>query len=350
MKGLFSKHHNKELHRTNMVRKSANEKSNSIPVIDLAPLSTNAPNNQHAIAQQLRSAFLDRGFLILINHGVSQHLIQQTFDEAQRFHNQSMEFKKAVLMNSHNNGYMSMGRYNVNTSRASDPNAKLDMNEAFFVKRERPADDPLVKSKRKFAGPNEWPANFPGFKEKLLEYTDTIDKLAKQLLAPLAISLNMPASTFDNAFWESQFSFRLSHYPAVKNRVEDQYGIAPHTDSNFLTFLAQSEAPGLQIQTDIGDWIDVPYVPNSIVVNSGDMLHRWTNGCYKSTPHRALPPLKKPRYAIPFFFGPHLDCQIECLPSCRSSDNPAKFPPISYGEYMDWWYESNYNPTVQKDL
>ena len=64
------------------------------------------------------------------------NMIQQTFDEAQRFHNQSMEFKKAVLMNSHNNGYMSMGRYNVNTSRASDPNAKLDMNEAFFVKRE----------------------------------------------------------------------------------------------------------------------------------------------------------------------------------------------------------------------
>ena len=40
---------------------------------------------------------------------------------------------------------------------------------------------------------------------------DAIDKLAKQLLAPLAISLDMPASTFENAFWESQFSFRLSH-------------------------------------------------------------------------------------------------------------------------------------------
>ena len=160
----------------------------------------------------------------------------------------------------------------------------------------------------------------------------------------------MPASTFENAFWESQFSFRLSHYPAVKDAIRNQYGIAPHTDSNFLTFLAQSEAPGLQIQTDTDEWLDVPYVAGSIVVNSGDMLHRWTNGRYKSTPHRALPPAENSRYAIPFFFGPHLHSQIECLSSCKSQNNPAKFPPISYGEYMNWWYDSNYNSTLQQDL
>lgn len=333
-----------------MSKKTTVTTENDIPIIDLAPLFGNDPRREYTIAQNLEPAFLGKGFLILINHGISKDLIKQTFQETQRFHNQSTEFKNSVLMNSHNNGYMGMGRYNVRTSRASDPNAKLDMNEAFFVKRERSADDPLVKSRTRFAGPNEWPKNFPGFKEKILEYTDAIDKLAKQLLAPLAISLDMPASTFENAFWESQFSFRLSHYPAVKDAIKNQYGIAPHTDSNFLTFLAQSEAPGLQIQTDTDEWLDVPYVADSIVVNSGDMLHRWTNGRYKSTPHRALPPAENSRYAIPFFFGPHLHSQIECLSSCKSQNNPAKFPPISYGEYMNWWYDSNYNPTLQQDL
>ncbi len=66
----------------------------------------------------------------------------------------------------------------------------------------------------------------------------------------------------------------------------------------------------------------MPYVPNSFVVNSGDMMHRWTNGRYKSTPHRALPPVGRDRYAIPYFFGPHFDTMIDCLPTCQGPDNP----------------------------
>jgi len=91
-------------------------------------------------------------------------------------------------------------------------------------------------------------------------------------------------------------------------------------------------------------------VPNSFVVNSGDMLHRWTNGRYVSTPHRALPPTEGPRYAIPYFFGPHLDTEIRCLASCYDDANPAREPPITYGDYMSWWYDSNYNPDDQQDL
>ena len=64
-------------------------------------------------------------------------------------------------MNGHNNGYMSMIRYAVWTSEVN-ANAKPDLNEAFFVKRERTADDPLVIAGRRFAGPNRWPDDLPG--------------------------------------------------------------------------------------------------------------------------------------------------------------------------------------------
>ncbi len=62
------------------------------------------------------------------------------------------------------------------------------------------------------------------------------------------------------AFAESQFSFRLTHYPPVAAEA-NQFGIAPHTDANFLTLLAQSEVPGLQVRMPDGSWVDVPYVP-----------------------------------------------------------------------------------------
>src|SRR5947199_9987258 len=76
-----------------------------------------------------------------------------------------------------------------------------------------------------------------------------------------------------------------------------------------------------------GDWVGVPYVPGSFAVKSGDMMQRWTNHRFKSTPHRALPPVGRPRYAIPYFMGPHLDTEIACLPTCHGPSNPPRHPP-----------------------
>ena len=247
----------------------------------------------------------------------------------------------ALRMNEHNNGYMAMGRYAVWTSDVND-NDKPDLNEAFFTKRERPSDDPLVRAGRRFAGPNRWPDDLPGFRESVLAYTDAMDALTRRLLPACALALDLPPDAFDAAFAESQFSFRLSHYPPVAAEA-NQFGIAPHTDANFLTFLAQSEVPGLQVRMPSGEWIDVPYVPDSYAVNSGDMMTRWTNGRFKSTPHRAVPPVGRHRYAIPFFLGPHIDTVIACLPTCQSAGNPPRFEPITYDAYLHWWYDANYN-------
>ena len=131
--------------------------------------------------------------------------------------------------------------------------------------------------------------------------------------AAVAVALDLPPDWFDKAFEDSQFSFRLSHYPPVAAEP-NQFGIAPHTDSNFMTFLAQTEVPGLQVRMPGGDWLDVPYIPGSFAVNSGDMLRRWSNGRFKSTPHRALPPVGRERYAIPFFLGPRFD-QTDRMPA-----------------------------------
>ena len=319
-----------------------------IPLIDLAPLK-NGLAGALEIAPLLNRALEETGFLIIANHGVPQDLTERTFTEAKRFHDQPMETKHALRMNAHNNGYMAEGRYNVRTSRVSEKSVKPDANEAFFLKRERSADDPLLLADRRFAGPNQWPDNLPGFRETVIEYTDAVDVMTKRLLPALALSLDLDAEFFGTAFGESQFSFRLSHYPPV-DREDGLYGIAPHTDVNFMTFLPQSGVPGLQIATKPGAWQDVPHVPNSFVVNTGDTLHRWTNGRYLSTPHRALPPVDQHRYAIPFFLGPHLDTLIDCLPTCIDTEHPARFPPITYSNYMTWWYDANYNAADQDDL
>ena len=129
-----------------------------------------------------------------------------------------------------------------------------------------------------------------------------MDRFGHRMLPAVAAALDLAPDWFDAAFEESQFSFRLSHYPPV-TAGENQFGIAPHTDVNFMTFLPQSEVPGLEVLMPSGEWAPVPEFPDSFAVNSGDTLHRWTNGRFRSTTHRARPPVGTHRLGP----GPHGD-------------------------------------------
>ena len=319
----------------------------TIPVIDFGRCFAGAPGALDATAAELRAALEQVGFFVMVNHGVPPAAIERTFAEARRFHDQPMDRKLALRMNAHNNGYMMMGRYAVWTSGVNT-NTEPDLNEAFFCKRELALDHPLRRSGRRFVGANLWPDDLPGFRDSVLAYVDVMDALSRRILPVCARALDLPENAFDAAFAESQFSFRLTHYPPT-TAAPNQFGIAPHTDANFLTFLAQTDVPGLQVRTPDGAWVDVPFIPGSYAVNTGDMMARWTNGRFKSTPHRALPPVGRHRYAIPFFLGPHIDTVIECLPTCQGPGNPPRFAPITYEAYLTWWYDANYNVAAQRD-
>jgi isopenicillin N synthase-like dioxygenase len=65
------------------------------------------------------------------------------------------------------------------------------------------------------------------------------------------------------------------------------------------------------------------------------MLERWTNGIFKSTKHRVvMMATSDHRYSMPFFYEPHFDTVVTCLPTCCSDDHPAIYPPVVSGEYL----------------
>ena len=113
-------------------------------------------------------------------------------------------------------------------------------------------------------------------------------------------------------------------------REPDQFGTGAHTDSGFLTFLMQSGVGGLQIRRTDGTWFDAPVLEGRFLVNTGDMLRRWTNDRFLSTPHRVLNVSGTSRYSIALFFDTHLDRMMQCLPTCQGPDDPPKYPPIDY--------------------
>ena len=84
-------------------------------------------------------------------------------------------------------------------------------------------------------------------------------------------------------------------------------------------------------------------VPDSFVVNTGDILHRWSNGRFLSTPHRAFNTSGGPRYAIPYFFHPNPDTLIDCLPGCAVPGEAPRYPAMTTKEYMAWFRGQNYD-------
>lgn len=322
----------------------------TIPILDMTDYLANKPGALQHTGQEIHDALTQIGFFIITGHGVPQALIDETFSETRRLHALPMERKLQLKLNEHNNGYMAMGRYAVWTSDVNK-NDKPDLNEAFFIKRERDPGNPLRRSGRRFTGPNVWPdeQDLPGFRQRVLQYLIAMEDFTSRLLPAVAVSLDLDPGFFLPHFVDSQFNLRLSHYPPVPAEA-NQFGIAPHTDANFMTFLARSEIPGLQVRMPSGDWVDVPFIPGSFAVNSGDTMRRWTNGRFLSTPHRAVPPVEQHRYAMPFFLAPHIDTVIACLPTCTGPDCPPRWEPITYEQWITQWTNANYDPKVQQDV
>lgn len=313
-----------------------------IPIVDVAPFFAGKPGALEAAADKLRRAQEEVGFYYLVGHGVPQSLVDRMFADTARFHALPLEKKLALKQNVHNVGYMpfkgSVTRANALDGKVGRPN----LVEAFFIKRDLAPDHPDVLAGRRFRGTNQWPdpADLPGFRETCLAYADALERLGKRMLPIYATALGLPPDYFDAGFADPMFTLRLSHYPPVE-REEGEFGLAPHTDTSFLTFLAQNEVPGLSIRVD-GVWLDAPVVPGAFVVNSGNMLRRWTNDRFLSTPHRAINGSGQDRYAIPFFFDCNIDWTMACLPTCQGPDNPPRYEPITYLEYMTGYTTANY--------
>ena len=313
-----------------------------IPLIDVADFLAGRPGAAERAAAQLRFAFEKVGFYYLAGHGVPQSLIDTAYAEAARFHAQPMAAKLAVKVDEHNIGYMPI-------ARAAPPNAaaqgkKPSQNEAYFLRRELSADHPDVLSNRRFHALNKWPqeSDLPGFRSNVLAYMATMEALCRKLVRLYALALDLPEPFFDACFARPHLILRMSRYPAIDGHDNTVASLMPHTDSGFMTLLPPNKVPGLSISLPDGRWMDAPGIENAFVVNGGDILHRWTNERFLSTPHRVRNVSGPVRYAVPFFCDPDHDTMIECLPTCRSAERPAKYPPVKFGDYALWFAAQRY--------
>jgi isopenicillin N synthase-like dioxygenase len=318
------------------------EAKDEIPVIDLGPYLAGAPRSLESTAEQLRYAMENVGFYFIVNHGVPQELVEHTFQAAERFHAQPLDAKLRLKIDENIVGYLPMQGATVRHS-AINANNKPNLNEAFFINRQLTPDHPDVVAKKPFRVLNRWPDGLPGFREDLMAYVNTMEQLGRKLMPLYAVALDLPKNYFDEAFREPTYALRLSHYPAQEVVQDNEFGLAPHTDTSFMTLLPDNKVQGLSVRMPNGKWVDVPTLPGSFLVNGGDLLRRWSNDRFMATPHRVVNRSGHERYAIPFFMDCHYDFRMECLSTCKSPDNQSRYEPISYPEYKTWYRNRNYD-------
>jgi isopenicillin N synthase-like dioxygenase len=163
----------------------------------------------------------------------------------------------------------------------------------------------------------KWPSQLPELRQIVELYIQQLTALGERFLRLVAEALSLPEDTF-LPFLSEQHRLKLVHYPGTalphgeSSPNFSTQGVGPHKDSSgWWTFLLQASPPhikGLQALNKDGDWIDVPVIPGTFVVNIGQAFEVVTNGVCKATTHRVvMPPGTEDRYSVPFFQGVRRD-------------------------------------------
>lgn len=313
-----------------------------IPIVDLqGSLDADAPAAQQS-ARELFEALSQIGFAYIAGHNVAPATREAAFAASRDFHASTLAQKQSLAINAFHRGYMGMASSTIVTSTVAKV-TRPNMSESLMLMHELPPDDPGLRAGLPMQGPNQWPDWLPGFKPAMLAYVREVDALGRHIVRLIALALGLPATALDHHFDHPTTFLRALHYPPQPPAEDEQIGSAPHTDYGIITLLAQDDSGGLQVRPRGGDWIEAPPIPDTYVLNVGDMLQRWTNGRLVSTPHRVINRSGGDRYSLPYFLDPSMDTLIECLPTCTDADHPPQHPPVRYGDYLLERLNRNYD-------
>ena len=206
-----------------------------------------------------------------------------------------------------------------------DPSKPADLKETFTMRNVSAYIDQ----------PDRWPSE--KFRDNSLSFYKSCIEVSHKLMRVFSTALDTEADFFIKKHEGENITLRYLHYPEITSAItqEDQLGAGAHTDYGMITLLFQDGVEGLEVKDKNGNWLAVPAHSDRIIINTGDLMHRWTNNIFRSTPHRVRPQVNgTERYSIAMFIDPDEAVQIETLESCITPENPNRYEPITAGEHI----------------
>jgi len=314
------------------------------PTIDIAPLiAPGAPAAaQDACIAAIRHACETIGFFAVTGHAIPAPTVAELFAAAYGFFDRPLEDKLKVKRPrpEQNRGYIPYGDETL--SRLRGVETPPDAKELFAIGPFDLPDQPY------FTGPaaypslaaNLWPAEPAALQPAMKAYWREIERLAMTLCRAFAAALEVPPGFFLEKLDKHISQLRVMHYPPLdRPPLPGQLRAGEHTDLGMMTLLTSDNAVGgLQVRDRDGAWVDVPAGDGSIAVNLGDLMARWTNERWVSTPHRVVNPAaadawRSRRLSTGLFVIPNYDAEIACIPSCLAPGETPRHAPTTVAAY-----------------
>jgi len=294
-----------------------------LPLVDISRLDSDSVEDRMSVARDLDRACVQTGFLYIEGSQFDRALFRRLVERAKTYFalDDATKMRSYIGLSENHSGYVPVGeeQFGVGT---------YDLKEAYDVN----YDCAIAEERRPLVGPNLWP-DMPGFREDVLAYYHHIKRIGDQLFRAFALALGLDENHFDAHLRHPPSQLRLIHYPYDAN-AQDRPGIGAHTDYECFTLLFAT-APGLQVVDKNGEWVDVPLIEDTMIMNISDMMEIMSNGRYVATKHRVRK-VKEERYSFPLFFS----CDYDHVIAPIAPNEAPRYEPLKSGEHL-------YNQTAQ---
>jgi|SRR5579875_1488115 len=323
-----------------------------VTVIDLAPAAAGSAARR-AVAGDIDRACRTSGFLAVVNHGIPAEVTAAMNQATAEFFALPAAVKASLAadpLDPLTRGYGGPESTRERAVSRAAPRARLAQAlepevghlETFGVNRlgEAELTGPPPLGADALYTPNRWPP-LPGFRDAYLSWFTAAERLASLLMELFAVALELPPDWFRPMFANHMTSLAANFYPPRSLAPLVRLRKGEHTDWGTLTILHRDDhATGLEVLGQDGHWHEVPTLPGSLLINIGDLMARWTNGRWASTVHRVvyLPgesDAQRPRYSVAFFYQPSPDALIECVPACAGPQQPPRYPPVRFADFLN---------------
>ncbi|NQY33454.1 MAG: isopenicillin N synthase family oxygenase [Alteromonadaceae bacterium] len=237
----------------------------------------------------------ETGFGVLINHPVKQELVESIYKNWHTFFSDEEKYDLAFDPEKQD------GYFAKEISETAKGHTQKDIKEYYHV--------------------YPWGRIPAHLEEEIRNYYQLTSTLAAELLdwveahSPADISAHYSEALSHMIKDTPNTLLRILHYPPLTGDEEpDAIRAAAHEDINLLTILPAANEPGLQVQQQDGNWLDVPSDFGNLIINIGDMLQEASKGYFPSTSHRVINPTckssEKSRISIPLFLHPRNEVKL----------------------------------------
>lgn len=300
-----------------------------LPLISVQGLKSGNPKKFMEVADAIGDAARSIGFFRICDHGIDRKTIADVYRVAEQFFSLQDDFKNRyyIAKSSNHRGYVPF------TEKGDYPDEVNRSYEAFDMGLDLPHDDPDYLAGNQVLGPNVWPM-LANFRETVTQYYTEISALGRLVSTALEAHLRLPAGSMTDQMSKPISQLRLLHYVRQAATVSHKsVNMGAHTDYECLTLL-HTRNQGLQVMTHDDRWIDVPVDPDVLVVNIGDMMEAWSNGIFRSTPHRVLN-LSPERYSLPYFVATNHNTLIKPFAQLIGTGQKSRYEPFYAGAHLE---------------